>query len=199
MKIKMILIAVALFFTACTVAKPHVTEYTIAPKIQEQEYLAKSCREKSLKVGQIFSSNSLMLQKMKYIEGEYKEAEFTQSKWARTPNRAISDALVKSIRANNLFESVSSYKSRSKTDLLLETTLESFIQYFKDENKKSYVEIRLALNLINTKESKSIAHETFNVRVDTKSLDAQGGAIALNRALVEVLLNTNNWLDGVCR
>lgn len=199
MKIKMILIVIAFFFVACTVAKPHVTEYTIAPKIQKQEYTAKLCKEKSLKVGQIFSSNTLMSQKMKYIEQEYKEAAFTQSEWARTPSRAISDALVKSLRSSELFANTSSYKSRSKTDLLLETHLENFIQYFKDDNKKSYVQVTLTFNLLDVKESKSISHKTLNTQVETESIDADGGVVALNKALEKVLLDTNSWLNGVCQ
>ncbi|MDF1882696.1 membrane integrity-associated transporter subunit PqiC [Sulfurimonas sp. SAG-AH-194-C21] len=196
---KMIWIVLIVFIGGCSVSKPHVSEYTLAPQIQSQEYVSQSCKEKSLKIGQVFSSNSLMSQKMKYIESEYKEAAFTQSEWARTPNRAISDVLVKSIRSSDIFGNISSFKSRTKTDLLLETNIETFMQYFAKGNEASYVQVVVTLNLLNTKDSKSVSHATFNAKVDSKSVDAYGGVVALNGALSKVLFETNNWLDGVCR
>ncbi|MDQ7042440.1 MAG: ABC-type transport auxiliary lipoprotein family protein [Sulfurimonas sp.] len=193
------LIVLVLFLVGCTVTSPPIAEYTLSPEIRLQKHTSKLCKEKSLKVGQAFSSNSLMSKKMSYMQAEYEESVFTQSEWVRTPNKAISDILLKSIRDSGLFKNVSSYKSRVKADLLLEAHIEKFIQYFKDDNKKSYVEVVMTLNLLNAKDSKSIAHSTFSVKVDTKSVDAKGGVIALNTALSKILLETNNWLAGVCR
>ncbi|SFV60833.1 hypothetical protein MNB_SM-4-230 [hydrothermal vent metagenome] len=196
---KIVLMFLTLFMSACTVTQPHVSEYTLAPKIDVLEHMAKQCRLRSLKVGQVFSSNVLMSQKMKYIQSEYQESSFTQSEWARTPNKAISDALVKSVRSSALFANTNTYKSRIKTDLLLETHVEKFMQYFEQENEKSYVEVVLTLNLLSTKDSKSLSYATFSTRVDTESVDAKGGVIALNQALSRVLLETNIWLNGVCK
>ncbi len=196
---KIVLIFLTLFFSACTTTQPHVSEYRLAPNIQEQEYMAKQCRDKSLKVGQVFSSNTLMSQKMKYNQTEYQESVFTQSKWARTPNKAISDALVKSIRSSALFSNTSTYKSRTKADLLLEADIEKFIQYFEQENEKSYVEVVLTFNLLNTNNSKSLSHSTFTAKIDVGSVDAKGGVIALNLGLSKVLYETNIWLNGVCK
>ncbi len=196
---KIVWIILIVFLAGCTVTKPHISEYTLAPMLQKQEYISKSCKEKSLKIGQVFSSNSLMSHKMKYITDKYQESVFTQSEWARSPNRLISDELIKGIRSSGLFANVSSFKSRAKTDLLLETHVEKFIQYFEQESEKSYVEVVITLNLINTKKSKSISHATFNSKLDTLSVDAKGGVVALNSALSNVLLKTNDWLEDVCR
>ena len=73
------------------------------------------------------------------------------------------------------------------------------MQYFEQENEKSYVEVVVTFNLLNTKNSKSLSHSTFSARVDTGSADAQGGVIALNLGLSKVLYETNIWLNGVCR
>ncbi|MDF1878899.1 membrane integrity-associated transporter subunit PqiC [Sulfurimonas sp. SAG-AH-194-C20] len=196
---KIVWIVLAIFLVGCTTTQPHVSKYNLEPKIQKQEYVSTSCKEKSLKVGQVFSSNSLMSQKMNYVQGKYEESSFTQSEWARTPNRAISDALVKSVRASELFANSSTFKSRAKTDLLLETHLETFMQYFEKEAEQSSVVVVMTLNLLNTKDSKSISHATFNVEIETLSADAKGGVVALNNVLSKVLLKTNSWLDGVCK
>ncbi len=196
---KIILVLLSMFFTACTVATPHVSEYTLEPLVKHEEYIAKSCKEKSLKVGKVFSSNTLMSHKMNYIASEYEVSAFTQSKWSRTPNRAISDELVKSIRSSEIFTNISTYKSRAKSDLLLEAHVEKFIQYFDTVNDKSYVEVHLTLNLLSTKDSTSMAHATFSTKVDTGSVNARGGVVALNIALSKILLETNIWLNGVCK
>ena len=196
---KIIWIALSMFMVGCTVTKPHVTEYTLSPNVKNQEQKAHSCKTKSLKVGQVFSSNSLMTQKMKYIEVEYRESAFTQSKWARTPNRAISDELVKSIRNSTLFANVSSFKSRAKSDLVLETNVEKFMQYFDEDGEKSYVEVVVTMNLLNAKDSKIVSSFTSSISVDTLSADAKGGVVALNSALSQVLLQTNEWLAKVCK
>lgn len=196
---KTVWIILIIFLAGCTVTKPHISEYTLAPMLQNKDYLSKMCKEKSLKIGQVFSSNSLMSHEMKYITGDYQESVFTQSEWARSPNRLISDELIKGIRSSGLFFNVSSFKSREKTDLLLETHVEKFIQYFDKDSEKSYVEVLITLNLIDIKKSKSISHATFNSKLDTLSIDAKGGVVALNSVLSIVLLKTNDWLEDVCK
>lgn len=196
---KLVWIVSIAFLSACTVTQPHIAEFVLSPKIVPKIYEAKKCQKQSIKVGQVFSANSMLTKKMKYIQSEYEESTFTQSQWARTPNRAISDELLKSIRSSGLFKDVSSFKSRAKTDLLLETHVENFMQYFLDENKSSYVEVVLNLNILEVKSGKSIAHTTVNIRVNSDSVDAKGGVIALNKALGEALLKTNEWLAGVCK
>lgn len=196
---KIIWIVFIFLLAGCTVTQPHITEYTLAPLIDKQEYSAIACREKTLKVGQVFSSKALMSQNMKYTQEKYNESVFNQSAWARTPNRAISDSLVKSIRASELFLNVSSFKSRVKTDLLLETHVEELMQYFNVQEEKSYVALVFTFNLMERKSLKSVAHKTFSIKVDATSMDAKAGVIALNSALSEIFIKTNIWLNGVCK
>ena len=196
---KIIWIVLIQFLVGCTVTQPHISQYTLAPKIQKVDYSGLSCKEKSLKVGKVFSSNTLMSKKMKYIQSTYKASAFTQSQWERTPSRAISDELVKSIRSSSLFDNISNYKSRSKTELILETYVEKFMQYFDEEGEKSYVKVVLTFNLLNAKNSSSVAHATFSSKIDVEDLDAHGGVVALNEGLSSVSLQTNNWLNGVCK
>lgn len=196
---KVIFIAIVLFFAGCTVTQPYVTAYRITPNVKQKEYRATSCKHKSLKIGQLFSSNSLMSRDMRYVEGRFKEFTFTQSQWASNPNKAISAQLVKSIRDTKLFANVSSYKSRSRADLLLETNVEKFMQYFTQESKKSYVKVVLNLNLLDVQSGKSIANITVEKKLDEMNADAQSGVIALNRGLGDTLFQTNEWLASVCK
>jgi len=196
---KIALIMSTLFFIGCTTTQPHMAEYVLAPKIEKRNYESKKCHDRSIKIGQVFSAKALRTKKMKYIQDELQEDTFTQSQWSRTPSHAISDALLISIRSSGLFEDVSSFRSKAKTDLLLETHVEKFIQYFEDTNEKSYVEVVMTLNLLETKSAKSIGHTTVSTKVQSSSVDAKGGVVALNKALQKSLLEVNSWLNGACQ
>ena len=122
------IIAIVLF-AGCTITQPHRFEYRIAPNVKINKVEALSCKNKSLTIRRTFTSSSLLSQNMKYVKDTYKEFSFTQSKWSRTPSGAISAALVNSVNKQKIFASVSSYKSRTRSDLILETNVEEFIQY----------------------------------------------------------------------
>ena len=194
-----VLLVAMILFAGCTVTKPVVSEYRIDPEIKSLKSSAMSCKEKSLKVAQLFSSSSLMSQRMKYTQDGYQEFSFTESKWALSPNRAINDMLVRTIREAKLFRSVNSFKSRSRSDLILEATLEEFIQHFREDNKKSYVRVVISFTLVDAKIAKILHTKSFIQEVEVDTLNAKGGVVALNRALGTLLSQSNSWLGEICR
>lgn len=195
---KYLIVVVALFFlNGCTVRQAPIVEYRINPLIQEQQLDVNSYKSKNIKVMQAFSSNALMAQKMKYMKDELREYEFTESEWSQSPNKAITEEIVKSLTASELFASVQSYKSRSKSDLTLETTIEDFTQYFHAED--SYVKVAISMTLIETKSGRVVDSVRLFKQVDAKGANAQSGVIALNEALSDVLYEVNLWLVKVCQ
>jgi len=196
---KIVLIIVALFLSGCTITTPSKAEYRIAPKVEIKSINKSSCRDSSLKVAQAFSATVLMSRKMKYTYDEQQEFTYSESAWSRSPSRAITAALLKSIRDSHIFKSVSSYKSRSRSKLILETNIEEFIQHFTEENQKSFVSVVISFALVNSKNSQTIDSTTIKVKLDTDTLNAKGGAVALNNALSEVLEKNSEWLGSLCR
>ena len=197
---KIILIAlVALFLGGCTITTPSKSEYRIAPVMEITSVNESSCSDKSLKVSQAFSQSSLMNTKMKYTLNGEQEFTYSESAWSRSPTRAITAALLTSVRATDLFKTVNSYKSRSRSNFILETNIEEFIQHYEENSTKSFVKIVISFSLVNSKTSKTIDSQTIIVELDSDSLNAQGGAVALNRALSKVLSKNNEWLGSVCK
>jgi ABC-type uncharacterized transport system auxiliary subunit len=137
--------------------------------------------------------------KMKYTLNEEQEFTYSESVWSRSPTRAITAALLTSVRATDLFKTVNSYKSRSRSNFILETNIEEFIQHYEENSTKSSVKIVISFSLVNSKTSKTIDSQTIIVELDSDSLNAQGGAVALNRALSKVLSKNNEWLGSVCK
>jgi len=194
-----LLLLTLVILSGCSVTQAVKSEYRISANIPTQEYSSQLCREKSLKVRQVFSPSSMMSQKMKYVEGEFREYTFTESEWAQSPNKAIGNELLKSVRKSQLFKSVQNYKTRSKNDLILETNIEEFIQYFSSDSKTSHVNLTLVMTLIDTKSAKVIDTLSVSEKIDVKSINAEGGVSALNAALSQVLTSTNEWLNVVCK
>jgi len=190
---------VLLTLSACTVTQPYIAEYRIITPESQENFSSTECKDKSLKISQLFSQSTLMTQSMKYAQNEYGEFAFSESAWARTPNSAITHEILKSVRESKLFASVQSYKSRSKSDFILESSVEEFLQYFSKDTKSSFVNVVMAFTLVDTKTSKAIDTLSVSKKVEVKSLDAEGGVEALNAALTQVLLEKNRWLNEVCR
>ena len=197
---KFIFIALALvFISGCSTTKPSITEYTIDVNIDNIHNTKSGCLNKAIKVSQAFSSSLFMSSKMSYAQGNYKQFSYTQSEWADSPNKAITMQIVKLLRDIKLFKSVQTFKSRSKSDLILETNIEDFMQYYFDNSTNSYAKVVISFTILDTKTNDIVATKTLSAKVDTKTLDANGGVQALNSALENVLKQTNNWLIGVCK
>ena len=188
-----------LFFVGCSITIPHVLEYRINPEIVTIDKPSNQCKNKTLKVSQVFTSNSLKTKSMQYAGDGYKVFEFTESEWGSTPNKAITDALLISVRKATSFATVSGYRSRTKTDFILETNVDSFMQYFSKDNNSSYVDVSLSFTLVDAKSGKPLSSKVVHEEIKTESADALGGVNALNRALSKALNSANIWLDSSCK
>lgn len=196
---RIILIILTILFSGCTTIKPHVAEYRVVAKDLKIGNAATGCKEKSLKVAQAFSSNSLMSLNMDYTESNNRVFSYSQSQWLESPNSLVSAELLKSIRDSELFSSVHSSKSRVKSNLVLETNIEEFMQFYSQDMKSSFVHVVVSLTLIDAKTNSVIADKTFSSKLDAKTVDAKGGVEALSSALSEIVSQNIEWLGGVCK
>lgn len=186
-------------FFGCSVKTPAVVEYRVNIEPKVMQFHSTTCSHDSLKVAQAFSPTSLMSSKMNYALSLYKQFSFTQSQWAESPNRAITDEVVRYIKASNIFKNVQSSQSRTLNRYLLEVHIEDFMQYFSEDEKHSFAHVRIFFTLIDTKVSQVISSKSFFSKVEAKTNDAQGGVVALNSALQEILSQSLTWLDRSCK
>ncbi len=195
----LIISLVVILFVGCTTTTPPKSEFRINPNILSKKLNISGCSDKSLKVAQAFSSNTLMSQSMNYGIGDTKQYAYSKSQWSLTPNRAITDEFLVLLREMKIFKSVQISKSRSKNDFILEINIEDFMQYFNADSSNSYVNVLISLTLIDSKTNYVFATKTFSAKIDTLSLDANGGVIGLNKALANVLSQSGDWFGEVCR
>jgi cholesterol transport system auxiliary component len=194
-----ILIILAIFFSGCTTVKSPVTEYSVVTKDVKKENVSASCVNKSLKIAQAFSSNSLMSLNMDYTQEPNRVFSYSQAQWLESPNSLVTSELLRNIGNSGLFSSVHSSKSRVKTDVILETNIEEFMQFYTQDMKKSFVHVGFSLTLIDAKSNSVIKSQHFSSKFDTKTLDAQGGVEATQNALSEIIFQNIDWLSGVCK
>lgn len=194
-----ILIILTIFFSGCTTIKPPVTEYSVVTKELKKESAAKGCVNKSLKIAQAFSSNSLMSLNMEYTQDVNRVFSYSQAQWRESPNSLVTSELLKNIGNSKLFSSVHPSKSRVKSDLILETNIDEFMQFYTQDMKKSFVHVGFSLTLIDAKTNSVIKSQYFSSKFDAKTLDAQGGVEATQNALFEIIFQNIDWLGGVCK
>ncbi len=190
---------ITFLLVGCSTTTPAVSEYRINVESTPSAFTQTGCKEDSLKVAQAFSSTSLMSHEMNYGQGTHKQYKFTQSQWAESPNRAISAEIVEYLKSTNLFKNVQISKSRSKNGLLLETNIEDFMQYFSQDEKESFVQVRINLTLIDVETSKVLATKTFESKMNVDSINADAGVENLNIALENVLKSSGKWFEEVCK
>ena len=199
MKNYLVLTGLILLMSGCTGIHPSITEYRINTQYKTNKVKPTSCKQHSLKVAEAFSSSPLMSLDMNYATGDNKQYTYSQSQWSLSPNHAISFEIVNLLRDMNLFKTVQISKSRTRNDMILETSIDDFMQYYSEEENSSFVNVRISLTLIDAKNYKAVSTKSFLARVDSKSLDADGGVRALNLALKDVLVQSSLWLGEVCK
>lgn len=193
---KIVFLAIAVFlFSGCSVTHPVITDYRIDPNVNFS-VTPSGCKKRSIKVSPVFSNVSLSSTTMRYSVRRYKEYSYTESAWADTPNRVIANKLVNVLDNSGLFDGVYGYKSSKHGDLVLEMSINEFIQSFSEAEDSSDAKIDISFNLIERKSGKLISSKRFTKEIKTKTLDAQGGVEALNILLGEVLEDTVVWLSG---
>jgi cholesterol transport system auxiliary component len=198
MKVLLLLTSLLLFLGCSTTTSP-ITEYKISSSYSMTPQVNSTCKGKSIKIAQAFSPTPLMSTKMGYVLQNNKIHSYSQAIFSDTPNRAITSEILKDIRDSKLYKFVLNSKTRSNTDLILETNIEDFVQYYSDDLKSSYVIASINFTIIDLKTNSVIDSQTFKAKVTSTSQDAFGGAVALNKALSSVLFKNRTWMSEICK
>lgn len=189
---------VLLLVSGCSVTTPSVTEYRLDPQLNIQVKETR-CSQKSIEITPLFVNNSLNNTTMRYKVGEYKEYLYTQSAWADAPSKMIANKLANVLQNSSLFKGVFSYRSPHKGDLVLELSVNEFMQSFDEKQEHSEVKLDISMNLFDKKTTELIATKSFVKVMQTETLDAQGGVDALNSVLGDTLNESVMWLEKRCQ
>lgn len=192
------LIIVLILFIGCSVKQPYITEYNMKIKDFPKNKISKNCNNKTIKVLQAFSDNTLMSTNMNYVLGKYKQYSFTKSQWSIPVNQMVTLNITNMLNQLDVFKSVQNYKSITKDDYILQSNIIDFKQYFSEDSKSSYVKVTINISLIDYNSNTIIHSKTFSSVINTETLDAYGGVKAFNKAFSKVLEEIDKWIVSIC-
>ncbi len=184
--------------TGCSVKQPYITEYSMKIKEFPKNEISKKCNNKTLKVLQAFSDNTLMSTNMNYILGKYKQYSFTKSQWSIPVNQMVTINLTNMLSQLDVFKSVQNYKSITKDDYIIQSNIIDFKQYFSEDSKSSYVKVIINISLIDYNSNTIIHSKTFSSVINSATQDAYGGVKAFNKAFTKVLEEIDKWIVSIC-
>ena len=194
---KLLLIVLAFLLSACSTTHPAITGYRLDTNSSKIS-IKSNCKAKSLKVSQVFLKSSLMSKQMKYVVGQYEEYAFNDSEWSQNPNKAITQEIVKELDNADMFSSVESYKSFTRADYTLESSVLEFTQHFSSDERTSFVKVDISFSLIDNKTMQVMATKHFIKELKTDAPTAASGVKALNILLAECLREMKLWLAKDC-
>jgi len=189
----------SLFLLGCSRTVPPKVEYKINSHGAKSIVSSKSCSDETLRVVQAFTPKYLMTTDMNYVLGKNEQYIYTQSKWVETPATIITDELQKVLRESKIFKQVTSFKSRGKYTFVLETNVEDFMQYYSQDETKSFVKVIISLSMIDAKTDETMTSQRFQSRKSVQELNAKGGVIALQKAFNEVLNKSVLFVQKSCQ
>lgn len=192
------LLFLMVLLTGCSIKQPYITEYNMEIKKFQKIQSSQICKEKTLKINQAFSDNTLMSTKMNYVVGKYKQFSFSKARWSVPVNQMVTFHLNNMINQLDIFKSVQSYKSVAKDDYILQNDIIDFKQYFSEDLNSSYVKAVIHISLIDDQTNNIIDSKTFSSKIESETLDSYGGVKSLNKALFDILKDTSFWLKDIC-
>jgi len=186
------------FFTACSVKTPPLEKYTLNPKLTIPKTKNNTCKDKSIKIIQPFSSNIYVINEIKYVVNNLEENSYNNSSWSISISDTFYFNILKALRKSEVFKNVENYATVSVSDYILEVEISDFKQYFSKDLKKSYIVADVTFNLVDKKSLKTISQKRFYKKIPSKTNDVKGGVEALNKALDDILKEMIVWIEGRC-
>lgn len=118
---------------------------------------------------------------------------YAYSRWRDAPVRAMQTVLDETVEKSGLFKAVIPPTSQSGADFLLESTLLEFGHVLGEDGASTGV-VRMRIHLLDNKSRRVVATRELTARIPAATLDAHGGAAAINQAALQVAGDLVVWL-----
>ncbi len=197
--IQYLLVVLVVIISGCSITKtvPSKTEYRLlSPDVTKIQ--SSPCESITIKLEPIQSSNTLLDYRMYYTMDSIQQRYYNESLWAQSPNKMIEQILKNVMIESKLFASVLDYRSNADTQWRYEVRILDCMQYFKDDGS-SYVKLSMDFVVIKNIGMQVVASKHFEVVLPTETSDAQGGVVALNKAVSQIVQESNSWLQNECQ
>ncbi|BDY12096.1 ABC-type transport auxiliary lipoprotein family protein [Hydrogenimonas cancrithermarum] len=130
-----------------------------------------------------------------YRKAGYLHQPYAYSRWYDSVDSMLENKLLYALRQSNIARTVLPAATHADTEMVLEISLINFVHDFSKGTPSKGV-VRMIATLIENRNGKTVASETFEAAVPALSEDAKGGVAALNRATDEVVVSLIMWLEA---
>lgn len=120
-----------------------------------------------------------------YTRAAHKLEYYAYSEWVDTPARMLSPLIVNSLAQSDGFSAVVPIAVMAAGDLRLDTEVIRLLQQF--EGDQSRVRFTLQVTLVDVSSRRVVASRKFDEVVESMGGNAQGGVVAANQAVQNVL------------
>jgi len=175
---------------------PSVQVYTLAPQLVPQGQPAEQASQTTIKLATMRAPRTFTSDEIIYSDNQYGQNSYLYSRWSAPPVVLLQQLLQLQLAQNSYFKAVLPPSSTAKANWLLESTLYDFSQHIQTDQTSTGV-VRIRFYLIDNNNKAIIATTEFSSSVAAPTANAQGGVTALNQATVEIMLQLNQWLDGL--
>lgn len=134
---------------------------------------------------------------MVYSRQAHKLEYFARHEWVDTPARMLAPLMIAAIEASGAFRAVVLTPSAASGDMMLDTAIVHFAQDFS--GTPSRLRVTLHAVLVDSATRRVLASREFDVVVAAGSDGPEGGVVAANRAVQDVLAQLADFCAATVR
>ncbi|MDD3813151.1 MAG: ABC-type transport auxiliary lipoprotein family protein [Desulfocapsaceae bacterium] len=186
--------------TGCTFQNlPPMAVYAINPGWNQgnQVQTAKT-RPVIIQIAPVRGSDAFSSKDILYTDKRQRQHSYAYSRWRDAPVKSMQAVFEETLEKSGLFRAVLPPTSASRADLLLESTLFEFGQFFAEDGSSKGV-VRMRFHLVDNVSKKVVAGKELVAMMEVDAADASGAAAAMNQAALSVARSLVVWLRDVTK
>jgi len=190
---KIFIVIAAMFLSACSTTYPPLKSYELSVDKNELQAKENVCTTETIRISNVQTEQKLMRKKM-YYKKALQIYAYSESQWTERPSEFITHSFLEALQKSHIFQNVISSDSQAKSRYILESRVDTFMQFYSEKEDKSYAKLSVTFFLIDTTNTQVVSSMHFEEEVPCESLDAKGGVNALNKLLKEANKALVAWL-----
>lgn len=187
-----------LFLAGCSLKEvfPDPVTYTIVPLWQTQTKRLEKVKEcaGTIKVAPVRGTRPFTSTELLYTDSDYGQNSYNSAQWSDSPLRLLQTLFQVTLDQSGLYCAVIPATSFADADFLLESTLLDLSHQVKDGGASEGV-VRVRFHLVDVTGKRVVKTRELVRAVPASSLDAKGGAAAINQAAQTVTSDLVAWLS----
>ena len=171
-----------------------MAKYQLDMPLEKTEHVKGPYSDKIVRMEQLESSTMLSGRMIVYTADNGQSYSYTKARWMESINRQLSNLMMRSLSKSGIFKDVIAYRSKAKSDYLLETGVYDFSQKVHDDGT-SEVHLMIKVRLVDRYSRKVLSSRTFEYTETGLQGNVEGAIKGYNQLVQKYLKALNSWLS----